>query len=901
MALISLRFSLGVLCLSLLASAPASAQNEGGPLPTHLVSTRNDISNARFFWCAGVTDAGDLDAYVAAGFDTLVVPLPWRTGEDGALFDTNFGPQRALASEGAKRGLQIVFSLPASPEGLRATRISADSPSYAALWTNWAQSAVTALQATPRLSGWMLPDDSRSLATFDDAGFRRYLSSHFASTDALNARWGTPYANFDAVSTTDVDVMVSDWKKRLKTDGNGALPKLGSLALVSDPNAAFAPAALSLADYKASSWKDLMSLWATTVRESDGRRPVFSGVCPDYAQLIAMPDGVDVSVAGVAPNVAEPDIMTHNPQAVDIARRGGTHRVVSRLSIQPRADWSASYIASLLPRWVDAALAHGARGVAFDSFDALKRNPVLAEAITATLKRVKAGPLDSGAPLATTAVLLEPLAEGASLHIGGELETRGLYGFGDGLVSDEPSNLVASLRWGTAFGSVDYLSPDDLASVDLSAYSTILAPQLLDCSPQTAQKLGDFMRSGGTFVADLGLGALQNGGSASALPPQMALLAGGIGPFELRQDAFNLRGGALHPLLPTWGKMLDVNPGMLLSRGEGIGENAFVGPVGFAVPPKGVLAVSVANGPRIKFPGADEAATPSLSVTTVERGYFVFAPFRLWSFWRPGQPGFDPLHGDILARGANVAVATDALTPFPDGTQGGTTRFPEIINRANSISLLNHDVNGTQNVALDTTGAGDWLWSNAVVRMLPPSLSILNGTRPVPIGNPSELESRPRALSLYTSVSSLEKLECKMRPIAVQNMGGGTITAQIKLETASTLALNVWGTTLQVAPMQSGNGWQPLAPDGTSNFRVTVVDSGDGYRCPTGSRHRITVSDFGVPDPGSKTPRRKNGGLVQVVVAGTGGRLQVEFSGAACSVQIEPDTVGVGANKTRAR
>ncbi len=881
----------GVLCLPLLICAPVVAQNESAPPPANLVVPRAEAREMRFFWCAGVTDTKDLEAYVAAGFDTLVIPLPWRAAEDGALFDSNFAPQRALAVEGSKRGLKILFSLPASPEGLAMTRISADSPSYSALWTNWTQSAMNVLADTPGLAGWMLPDDSRALVTFDDGGFRRYLTTHFASIEALNARWTTGYADFDSVSLSDVEALGSAWKERVQSNvGDGLRP----LAAASDPNAAFSPAALSLAHYKAGAWQDLMVLWAGTVRGADAKRLVFSGNCPDYAQLISMPEGVDVSVAGVAPSVAEPDIVTHNVQGVDIARRGGTHGVVSRLSIEPRADLNAAAIAQLLPRWVDAAIAHGARGVAFDSFAALTRNPAMGDAVAKTLARAKSEPLESEAPVATMAVLLEPLAEGATLQVGPNLESRGLYGFGEGLVRGEPSTLITSLRWGTAFGGVDYLSPGDLSSVDLSRYATILAPQLLDCSPDTAQKLGDWMRSGGTLVADLGLGALQNGGSATALPPQMALLAGGTGPFELQTTTFNLRGAAPHPLLPTWATKLDARPGMVLSRGDGSDDTAFEGPVGFAPPSTG--AVTVATGPTAKSAVVGGTATRvALTLAPVERGFFVFAPFRLWASWRPGQTGFDPLHGDIMARGATLAVSSDALTPFPAGTALGSTRFPEIVNRATSLTLLDHSAGGDlKNVVIDTTGSGDWLWSNALVRLLPPSATVFNGSRPAPIQNPDEFEARPRALALYSMTGAGQKVVCRVRPIAVQNLNGGTITAQIVSETAKGLSLSVWGNTQQIAPMNTGAGWQPVLSGGITNFRVSVVNSPGGYSCPPGSRHRVSVADFALPDDGAKPKggrkdKNRSAAAPQIAIADARGRLQIEFSGAACSLKIEPD------------
>ena len=882
----------------LVGATPVRAQ-ESGPVPTNLIAARDDTSQKRFFWCAGVTEPEDLKAYVAAGFDTLVIPIPWSAGEDGALLDNSYDPQRALAKEGARYGLQIIFSLPAAPEGLGVSHINADSPSYTALWTNWAQSAVESLNDAPNLTAWMLPDDSRGLITFEDDGFSSYLSTQFASIESLNAHWGTAYNRFSSISMLDVETLVNTWKAKNASSSGSSLVENGIGNTPPDPNAAFPPAALSLADYKANAWKELMAMWASTLRGADSKRPIFSGVCPDYAQLLAMPEGVDFSVEGIGPNVAEPDFATSNPQAVDIARRGGSKSAIARFAITPTVELDAPSTAALIPRWSEAALSRGARGIAFDSFEAIKRNPVLNDAVTKTLSRLKAEPLDVDAPIATTAVLLDPLAEGATLQLGQNNEARGLYGFGDGLVQGEPSNLVSSLRWGTAFGGVDYLSPEDLSTVDLSRYSTIMAPQLLDCSPATADKLAVWMRAGGTLMADLGLGALQNGGSANTLPPQMALLAGGVGPYDLRSLPFNVRVASSHPLLPTWSKSFETRPGMLFSSGDGA-ESAFNGAVGFApVPAK---TVRIGTGPSTSTLVIPSADTPqvALTVASVEQGYFVFAPFRLWASWRPGQLGFDALHGDILARGTQIAVASDSLTPFPAGTKLGLTRFPEVVNRARFISFLNHDVAGqAKNIAVDTLSAGDWLWSNAYVRLLPSSSTLSNSARLAPIDNPDELQSRPRAVSLYTTSAPSQKLVCRMRPIALQNLNGGTATANIAVERTSLLAVKVWGPTLAVNVTTDGGGWQPIAPDGTTNFRLTVYDSPDGYRCPPGSRHRVSIADFGTPAEGDKVARKKNTVTTQTVVADARGSLKIEFVGTGSDVKIEPDNTPVGKNKDR--
>jgi len=867
--------------LTLCATSRAQS-SESGPLPQGLIAPPASTGNARFFWCKGVSNAGELDAYVAAGFDTLVVPLEWRTGDVG---DDAFTAPLSLAREGAKRKLRIIYSLPAAPSDVRGTRISASSPSYCAVWNTWAQGAISTLTDTPNLSGWMLPDDSRSLVSFDDTGFRRYLRAHFASIGALNARWRTAYDSFDSINTDDIAATVAARQNQSRGGAINALhPPVTADPAPMDANdgAGFHPASLFLADWKASEWSDLMAQWAATVRESDPKHLVFSGACPDYAQLLAMPEGVDVSLAAVGPSVAENDIVTGNPQALDIARHGQNHAAITQISLAGTPDLPPDALAQVLPRWMDAAIAHGSRGVAFSDFSALKSSAPLAKTLTKTLKRIKSDSQseDSSAPIASFAVLLEPLAEGATIQMGEVPAPRGLYGFGEGLASGEPSNLVASLRWGTAFGGADFLSPSDLSRVDLSRYSTILAPQLLDCSPETASKLSDYVRGGGVLVADLGLGALQNGGSPDALPPSMALLAGGVGPFTIHDAAFNVRGTDSHPLFPTWAKVLADRPGVTLSSGDGRDGTAFDGPTGFSEPPSqaAVLATGAAQG----------TMRANLSIAQAGRGFFVFAPFRLWANWQPGQAGFDGFFGDLFARGSNLAIPTDALTPFPIGTTFGTTRFPEVVNRANSLTFLGHSAGGqdAQNVSVQTTGAGDWLWSNALVRLESSSDSPLGETRPSPVAAPDDLEKRARPLSLFAVVRAGERLVCHQRPISAQNLSGAGLTARVDAETSSSLALSVWGETLQIGVPVTGNGWAPLAIDGQSPFRVTVVDSPDGYRCPPGSRHHVLIQDISAP---ASSSNKRNAPTTQFVVADQRGRLRIEWTGGTSQIQIAPD------------
>src|SRR5690606_7230510 len=126
-------------------------------------------------------------------------------------------------------------------------------------------------------------------------------------------------------------------------------------------------------------------------------------------------------------------------------------------------------------------------GLALASWADIQQSKELHGAISATLPRLSRrlrSPQWQQQPAATAAVLLTPLADGFTFiteteeplaPIGttngqwqsapptrSKRQQRGLYGFCNQLVSGEPTDLVYALRWGTRFGSIDFLSPDDL-------------------------------------------------------------------------------------------------------------------------------------------------------------------------------------------------------------------------------------------------------------------------------------------------------------------------------------------------------------------------------------------------------------------------------------------------------
>ena len=890
------------LCLGAL---PALAQiNQGrenvpifGALPTAVSAA--SLRGAPLFWASDITSADDLPAYKSIGLNTVVVRLSWDPNfAPNDLTALNLAPQRTFAEAAAKAGLNVIYALPPTPQGMEfKLRIAGDSPSYGLVWTTWASGAIRSLRDTPGLIGWMLPDDPRALPIFDDMGLRRWIERNYASVDVLNAQWNSAFGSVDEVTLDNVEALIKQQQTQSALLDSPPLGQLGTPNAPLTDNVAFHPAALALAAYRWEAYRELLVTWIGVVRGADANHLLFSGELPDYAQLLSMPTGVDVMMPALAPSVIESDIATHNPQAIDIARRGGRFAAMPVFSVRGTGTLPVEALPELSKRWMQEACARGAVGVALDSWPDLKTNLDLRQSLLEKIRELNGAParaLWGAPPVATTAVVLTPLADGATLGfgpiaLGGR---RGLYGWAQDLVPGEPSNLVWSLRWGTAFGGVDYLAPEDLNG-PLDQYNAILAPQMLSCSLENQTALTNYVSGGGVLVADLGLGALQSGGQAGVLPPAMRLLFGVPGAYSVRPASFDLKGAGQHEVIPKWSEDLQKRNNLTLTDGDAPGSFAFGGPTGFSVVPP--VATIIGLGPQI---GTLLGNTPALlsaplTVNNAGRGYAVFAPFRMWANWRPGHLGFDSFFGPLMARGATLAVNQNAqgqvgdVTPASVYLPEGLTRFPEIVNRPQDVTFIDHDAPGQtlQLVGVETTGVGDWLWSGGIAQL--PNAQDVNlvGGRPTPIDNPSPLESRIRPLRLFASTTPGTLLNMKMEPISVQNLGGGPLCGQVISNTRAGAEIYLWPNANSIAPAESGDVWQPV-PAFPAKFRLTVYSSPDGVAWKPGTRVRAKITSYALVK--LKKGNKVNSSTDQkTAVVNAYGRATWEFESASCRVEIE--------------
>ncbi len=681
------------------------------------------------FWADGITQASQLEAYAATGFNTVVIRLFWQPSPDGAIVASDLQPQRAFADQAAKHQLKIIYSLPPAPAGEESKfTYGGDAGPYRMMWANWTQRAITQLRDTPNLIGWMLPDDPRSLPFVNNQNFTRWISANYGTLGVLNQQWNTQFQTPEQVTLRATRQIIEQWRGPVLPyapmgDGQARAYIQQAQRRTAKDNFAFHPASLALAQFQWDSYRGLLNFWATVVRNADPLRKIYSGQLPDYAQLLSLPASVDVSVPAMSPAIMEPDLATHNPQAVNIAKRGGRFQAVPMLStFLPQG--SSNSLARLTPAWMDAALAQGAGGVAFDSWANISRTPALRHAIASSLQRMQDGPLSGlwgQTPSATIAVILTPLADGVTLRVNRppaaqegatpnsqktDVPTiaRGVYGFGEDMVNGEPNRLAYALRWGTMFGNVDFLSPDELGGAYsasrtgiLRRYSTVLLPQALSVSPLMAQELASYVAAGGVIVSDIGIGATQNGGRVIGLPPELTALLGVV-PTSMQTISFNLRPGQPHPLFPTWATQIAMKA-KTLTWGEGPDGAAFAGPTAFGELLPGTIPLALAFDLTQRLPGRNANNAPLfkvnrswLTLRPFGQGSSIHAPFHLWSFWRPGHPGFDTFHGDLFARQHELAmIGAPTLTPMPVGTPEGTALSCQVVNFSNAIVLLNHN------------------------------------------------------------------------------------------------------------------------------------------------------------------------------------------------------------------
>jgi hypothetical protein len=590
---------------------PASARRDGNIIRVNAWPTV-------LAWAPGLTDAADLEAYAAAGLNTLAVPIT-STSEE-ALSEAF-----ALASAAEERGLLVVASLaPQELDDASGEKLAPDpaSDDYAAAVAKFVEAAAARMGGHPRLIAWaveaVVPDD----VVWNDAGFQAFLRQSYRSIGAVNNSWGTSFTDFTDITTGatgDIDAALPGGIGRARVD---------------------------LAEYRRQTYADTMDLWAKAILRASPGTLVFAGNLVDYRSMISLGTDFDGLIAATTPSAAEVDLETSNVQAVDIARRANQFAALQTLDLTGQAT------ANQVGNWVNLALLHGASGLVFWNWPALKGS----EALRGQVQQMAAALGQTGwfpaTPNVSAAVLYEPYA-GGTMRYG-----RSLYGYLDGVTDGEPSNLFQSFRNGSRYGLLDVLSLDSLGTVDIARYSVLIVPAAFYLPEEVELALNRYVLQGGALVADAGIGMYQAKGTVDSIP-------------EITRDTLGLQ-------------LTELGTGSTESEGAAAGQESPFGtqsggPVAVPVQP-GVnietggqldalaqLVGKLLQGPEAsKYLGAEFGGpdSPGLRVHGMGKGFTVYAPAFLYQQWDSNSDSFAEFHDRVLGWGHDaVVVSTDALWP----------------------------------------------------------------------------------------------------------------------------------------------------------------------------------------------------------------------------------------------
>lgn len=631
------------------------------------------MHHGTFTFMYGLDRGGQLSDLATIGLNTLYIDLQPDELQNPA-------PVRQQIREASAAGYKVIVGIPTTT--FPGFRIGPTAEKYRGAVSELISTTIGQFGAEPGVTAWATGHYLEKYIRPDDDDFRAFLEQRYGSLEGLNAAWGVSYPNWRAITLLEASGLDAD--------------ELFGVGRVST----------DIADFKVWAFGEVMRHWAQTVKSADSARPLLTGAMTLYTSIAALPDGYDIACVSMPPEImheashAYGDSLTHNVHAVDMARRAGHFEVIQvlRLPLPGQPGYPTS-----LGDWVREADLHGACGVALESWE---RYPAHAGQATVLLRPLCSALQQSyfcGKPKPASAVLYSPYAEGF------QVLGQPLYGHLKGFASGQPTNPLETLRMGTCFGAVDVLTPDDLMSTDLRNYSLIMAPSALGLDGAQCQVLADYVRAGGSLIADIGIG-MRYTGSWLNLPPELApvfgirTLSGGTA----RAGTLRVSGGL--PELPH------VKPGTVI---EGTFQPS-IGPSNGSQQTVGARSYSVGSHVLYATLTSGSQALATLDVKTVEestpefagvicnrfgRGIGIYATHLMYPYWPLDDKVNTGLHYDLMLRRATCELLD---TPFlPAST--------EISLEANSLRILNASSEPASH-SIGLYGQGDRLVMGAVTR-----------------------------------------------------------------------------------------------------------------------------------------------------------------------------------------
>lgn len=591
-----------------LRPAAAAARREGA-----IVSVGG--RRAVLMWALGLSDPDDLAQYQQAGLNTVYLRISEASSDQ-------LSRVARFASAAEEAGLMVVLSL--APRPLRdasGNELAIDpiSDAYAEAVQEFVGAAVEGVGEHPRLIGWAAEVPPADVVN-DDDGFVSYLQQWYSSVGALNNSWGTEYEEWDEVTlgaARDVDA---------------------------DSPHGVGRASLDYAYYRQSAYADAVGLWAQAISGADPGRLVLLGNLTDYRSISSAPTTFDGLVLSLYPSTTETDWDSHNVHAVDIARRANQFAAVQTL------ETSADTSAEALRQWAGLALAHGATGIAFSSWPALREGEELRGAV-ADIKEMVSQEGYPLAPRAEAAIIYEPFAGGLAGRVGS------LYGYLDGFAPGTPTNLFAVARSGSRYGLFDVLDSDSVERQDLSRYGAILAPMAFYLSTDAQVALQNYVLRGGALVVDAGVGMYQAEGVTTSMPAVMREILGmryeDLTTMQGTEPTLDV-GEVYNPAEPTETRPLA--PGQQ-GREVDPALTRFVQQI-----EDFVTRADVAQYLGDNFVGE---AGAGLRVRGLGEGFAVYAPDFLYENWEASDEYFNEFHDRVLSYRSDLQVVE------PDSTWPG--------------------------------------------------------------------------------------------------------------------------------------------------------------------------------------------------------------------------------------
>jgi hypothetical protein len=571
-------------------------------------------------WARGLTRPADLPAYAGAGFNTLYVLVTSDAEEE-------LGSAAQLLSEAEAHELYAIVAMaPSAVHDDQGQPLAADptSAGYVEAVEAVVAKVVGALKGSANLIAWSVEAVPPEAFSWNDAAFRVYLRDWYqGSLSRLNESWGASVANWDDITLSGARSVDS------------ALP------------AGLGRASVDYAMYRHASYADALSLWATALRKADPDHLVFASALPDYRSIISVPNDFQGVILNTYPTVAEADFDTHNVHAIDIGRRANQFAAIPTLWVDrdPEPNRTAN--------WAYMALLHGAAGVAFSSWEPIRDSEPMQAVVKQLCDDLRATPEFPARPLASAAILYQPIAGGASRN------GKALYGYLDGLTPNEPSTLFAVARRGSRYGQLDVLAVSSLREVDLSRYGAIFAPMVLSLPEPEQLVLNNFVLQGGALVTDAGIGMYQADGTVNGMPPVVAEMLG-MRYTEIAESNQPSEYGS---------------PGQPGEAGQpGIAVPVGPGEAGLTIDPDiarfaDILQQFLSRPDVRKYLGEEFIGDqgPGFRVRGLGRGFAVYAPTFLYQAWNGSDPFFNEFHDRILSwRRELELIQPEGLWPAVD-------------------------------------------------------------------------------------------------------------------------------------------------------------------------------------------------------------------------------------------